>query len=95
MDGDDDDETRKQPPNVHFSRTSMTPLLPEWSNKFDFFNRRLLFAAVLAKEWPGLDSRTLILWTSHLLENIASGCKVPFRLQEGFWSYYEDWTVVV
>jgi len=40
------------PPNVRFSVASVTSLPSEWSNKFNLVNQRLLFAALLAKEWP-------------------------------------------
>jgi len=40
------------PPNVHFSLASVTSLPSEWSGKFDLINQRLLFGALLSKEWP-------------------------------------------
>ncbi|KLO12992.1 S-adenosyl-L-methionine-dependent methyltransferase [Schizopora paradoxa] len=42
----------EHPPNIHFTVASVTSLPSGWSAKFDLVNQRLLFTALLAKEWP-------------------------------------------
>ncbi|KLO13593.1 S-adenosyl-L-methionine-dependent methyltransferase [Schizopora paradoxa] len=39
------------PSNVHFSLASVTNLPQDWTESFDFVNQRLLFGALLRKQW--------------------------------------------
>lgn len=40
------------PDNLHFRVASIVDLPQEWTGQFDLINQRMLFAGLLAKDWP-------------------------------------------